>query len=214
MKKNDLYITEISDMNNLGAGVCKIDGKVVFVRGGVTGDKLEIGIIKDLSDYAIARVNRIIEPSPIRVENSCPSFKRCGGCAFRHVDYRSELLFKSNYVKKAFEKVGLSVKVEDILYTGSPDRYRNKVQYPVGKDWMLGFFAEHSHEIVPVDDCLAQDSEFTDILSEIVRFGKEKNISVYDHESSKGLIRHIYLRKGRGSGEIMVCLVANGRSIP
>jgi 23S rRNA (uracil1939-C5)-methyltransferase len=94
MKKNDLYVTEINDMNNLGSGVCRIDGKVVFVRGGVTGDKLEIGIIKDLSDHAIARVNKIIEPSDIRVENTCASFKRCGGCSFRHVDYESEKLFK------------------------------------------------------------------------------------------------------------------------
>ncbi len=214
MKKNDLYVTEINDMNNLGLGVCRIDGKVVFVRGGVTGDKLEIGIIKDLSDHAIARVNKIIEPSDIRVENTCASFKRCGGCSFRHVSYECEKLFKKRYVEKAFEKVGLSVKVEDILSTGSPDRYRNKVQYPIGKDWTLGFFAEHSHEIIPVSDCFAQDGEFTEILREIVRFGREKRISVYDHESGKGLMRHVYLRKGRGSGEIMVCLVANGSSVP
>ncbi len=214
MKKNDLYTVEISDMNNLGAGICKIDGKVVFVRGGVTGDKLEIGIIKSLSDYAVARVNKIIESSPIRSENDCPSFKRCGGCSFRHVKYESEKIFKKNYVENAFKKVGLSVEVEDILSTGHPDRYRNKVQYPVGKDWRIGFFAEHSHDIVEVSDCLAQDGDFTEILDEIVKFGKEKNIEPYDFESGKGLVRHIYLRKGRGSGEIMVCLVANGKKLP
>ncbi|MBO5904032.1 MAG: class I SAM-dependent RNA methyltransferase, partial [Clostridia bacterium] len=214
MKKNDLYTAEISDMNNLGAGICKIDGKVVFVRGGVTGDKLEIGIIKSLSDYAVARVNRIIEPSPIRTENLCPSFKRCGGCSFRHVDYESEKLFKKAYVESAFKKAGLSVKIEDILSSGSPDRYRNKVQYPVGEGWRIGFFAEHSHDIVEVSDCLAQDRDFTEILNEIVSFGKERSISTYDFEHHTGLVRHIYLRKGRGSGEIMVCVVINGRSLP
>ena len=157
MKKNELYTVEISDMNNLGAGVCKIDGKAVFVRGGVTGDKLEIGIIKDLASYAVAHVNKIIEPSPIRVENTCSSFKRCGGCAFRHVNYESEKLFKKNYVENAFKKVGLSVNIEDVLSTGCSDRYRNKVQYPVGENWKIGFFAEHSHDIVEVSDCLAQD---------------------------------------------------------
>ena len=139
MKKNELYTVEISDMNNLGAGVCKIDGKAVFVRGGVTGDKLEIGIIKDLASYAVARVNKIIEPSPIRVENTCNSFKRCGGCAFRHVNYESEKLFKKSYVENAFKKVGLSVNIEDVLSTGCSDRYRNKVQYPVGENWKIGF---------------------------------------------------------------------------
>lgn len=214
MKKNDLYTVEISDMNNLGAGICKIDGKVVFVRGGVTGDKLEIGIIKNLSDYAVARVNKIIEPSPVREENTCPSFKRCGGCSFRHVRYESEKLFKKNYVENAFKKVGLSVKVEDVLSTESPDGYRNKVQYPVGKDWKIGFFAEHSHDIVEVSDCAAQDKDFAAILGEIVKFGIENRISTYYFESEKGLVRHIYLRKGRGSGEIMVCLVINGKSVP
>lgn len=214
MKKNELYTVEISDMNNLGAGVCKIDGKVVFVRGGVTGDTLEIGIIKDLSGYSVARVNKIIKPSPIREDNLCPSFKRCGGCSFRHVKYESEKLFKKNYVENAFKKVGLSVKVEDVLSSGCPDRYRNKVQYPVGKNWEIGFFAEHSHDIVPVTDCLAQDGDFTEILDEIVKFGKENNISTYDFENGKGLVRHIYLRKGRGSGEIMVCLVINGKKLP
>ena len=213
MKKNELYTVEISDMNNLGAGICKIDGKAVFVRGGVTGDKLEIGIIKDLTSYAVARVNKIIEPSPIRVENTCPSFKRCGGCTFRHVNYESEKLFKKNYVENAFKKVGLSVNIEDVLSTGCSDRYRNKVQYPVGKDWKIGFFAEHSHDIVEVSDCLAQDESFTEILDEIVRFGKEKKIPPYDFESGKGLVRHIYLRKGRGSGDIMVCLVINGKTM-
>ena len=159
MKKNELYTVEISDMNNLGAGVCKIDGKVVFVRGGVTGDTLEIGIIKDCSSYAVARVNKIIKPSEIREDNLCPSFKRCGGCSFRHVIYESEKLFKKNYVENAFKKVGLSVEVEDILSTLCPDRYRNKVQYPVGKNWEIGFFAEHSHDIIKVEDCLAQDEE-------------------------------------------------------
>ena len=214
MKKNDLYTVEIIDMNNLGAGICKIDGKVVFVRGGVTGDKLEIGIIKNLSDYAVARVNKILEPSPIREENACLSFKRCGGCCFRHINYESEKIFKKNYVENAFRKVGLSVKVEDVISSGSPDRYRNKVQYPVGENWKIGFFAEHSHDIVEVSDCLAQDGEFTEILDEIVKFGKENKISTYDFESGKGLVRHIYLRKGRGSGEIMVCLVINGKNIP
>ncbi len=214
MKKNDLYTVEISDMNNLGAGICKIDGKVVFVRGGVTGDKLEIGIIKNLSDYAVARVNKIIEPSPIRTENDCPSFKRCGGCSFRHVRYESEKLFKKNYVENAFKKVGLSVKIEDVISTESPDGYRNKVQYPVGENWKIGFFAEHSHDIVEVSDCAAQDKEFSAILDEIVKFGKANKIPTYDFESGKGLVRHVYLRKGRGSGEIMVCLVVNGESLP
>jgi 23S rRNA (uracil1939-C5)-methyltransferase len=100
-----------------------------------------------------------------------------------------------------------------VLSTGCPDRYRNKVQYPVGKDWKIGFFAEHSHDIVEVSDCLAQDESFTEILDEIVRFGKEKKIPPYDFESGKGLVRHIYLRKGRGCGDIMVCLVINGKTM-
>ncbi len=214
LKKNDLFTVEISDMNSLGVGICKINGKAVFVRGGVTGDIAEIGIIKDLSSYSVARINKLTKPSEIRCENGCKVFPRCGGCAFRHVKYENEKIFKKNYIENAFKKEGLSVNVEDIITAPSPDGYRNKVQYPVGEGWQVGFFAEHSHKIIPVENCLAQDKDFKDIVDEIVKFGKENNISVYDHENGKGLVRHIYLRKGRGSGEIMVCLVINGKALP
>lgn len=213
MKKNEFYTVDITDLNNLGNGVAKIHGKAVFVPHAVDGDTLRIKIIKDAKDYAIARIEEILTPSPHRQESGCPVSNRCGGCVYRHITYAHELELKRAYVASAFRKAGVSVEVAPTL-SGAEAGYRNKVQYPVGKDITLGFYAPRSHEIIPFSNCALQDPAFSPILAEIADYLKEAGVSVYNEETHTGLLRHIYLRKGTVSGEIMVTLVTASAEFP
>lgn len=197
---------KIIDMNNLGNGVAKIDGKTVFVKSAVPGDLYDIKIIKDRTDFAVAIVANMKSPSEHRVDPICPVYKRCGGCVYRAIDYRTELELKTRTVKSAFAKEGLFPEFEDILF-GKDSCYRNKVQYPVSYDRKIGYFAERTHEIVPVTSCLLQDDRFEPILREIKIFIDRNDIPGYDEESGKGVLRHICMRVAEGG--ISVCFVIN-----
>lgn len=212
MKKNDIYDIEITDLNNLGSGVGHIDGKTVFVPGAVDGDTLGVKIIKDASDYAVARIEEIVAPSAHRAESSCPVSKRCGGCVYRSITYSHELELKRGYVEHAFKKAGLSVKVHPVEH-GGEEHYRNKVQYPLSPDMKPGFFASHSHTVIPSVGCSLEDEAFAPILEFCAEFLRSKGVAAYDENTGKGLMRHIYLRSGRITGEIMVCFVINGERL-
>ena len=221
MKKNEIITLAITDLNNLGCGVGRYepDGRVVFVKGAVTGDVVRAKIIKVNGSFCVARLEEVLTPSPYRTErDDCSAPLACGGCVYRHITYRHELDLKREYVRHAFIKAGLSdVRVLPVLSTGKVTGYRNKGQYPVMRTKngiKAGFFAAKSHNIIPADACAIQSERFAPIVRFLCRFAETNQWSVYDEESGKGLLRHIYLRVGEKTGEIMVCLVINGDTVP
>ncbi len=214
MKKNDKIILDIIDITSEGSGVAKQDGMAVFVPMTAIGDTVKARILKVKKNYAFAKVIEIINPSKTRINADCSIFSKCGGCAFRHIDYEEEKRIKENNVYEVIKRIGLvDKKAEEILFD-EPDFYRNKVQYPISIDGEIGFFALHSHRIVPCKNCYLQPQIFTSILEAASNWIEKYNISIYNEETNKGLLRHIYIRKGEISGEIMVVLVINGDSLP
>ena len=221
-RKGESVEVAIEEINNLGSGVGHApDGRVVFVRGALTGERVNATVIKVTSGFYVAKLTEVLAPSPYRLPDDaadCGTGESCGGCIYRHITYEHELELKQNYVKNAFCKVGLSdVTVEPVRSTGVCAGYRNKAQYPVGKMGgrvVAGFYATKSHTILPAQGCLLQPPVFSEIVRAICDFCTEQGVSVYDEERGKGLLRHIYLRHGQRSGEIMVCLVINGETFP
>ena len=221
-KKNQSLTLHVTDLNNLGNGVARAeDGRVVFVRGALTGETIEATVIKVSADYLVARLDRVLTPSPYRQPEDAPDCgvpAGCGGCIYRSVTYEHELTLKQNYVRNAFRKVGLdSVVVEEVRTATQPSAYRNKAQYPVGMlngKTVAGFYASRSHRILPAEHCLLQPPVFSDVIREICAFCDEYRVSAYDEQSGKGLLRHVYLRMGQRTGQIMVCLVINADSLP
>ena len=217
LRKNDVFSSEIIDITNLGFGVCKKDGQVVFVNGAVPGDVAEIKIIKVGSSYSVGRVEKFITLSDKRVEGRCDN-ALCRSCAYKCLSYEYEKQLKEESVRQIFKKAGLSdVKIASLVGSPAEKEYRNKAQYPVRREngiLNIGFYAKKSHRVIDGGDCLLQPREFTHI-TEIVRdWIHENNITVYSENTGIGLIRHIYLRKAFATGEIMVCIVANGKSLP
>lgn len=218
LKKNDIFTVEVEDMNFLGFGVAKIDKIAVFISGAVAKDTARIKIIKTAKTYAVARVEEIVSPSPFRTEDTCPVSASCGGCAFRSVSYDFEKSLKENFVKMSFVKQGMrEIEVAPLTHA-KLSHYRNKGQFPVSRDakgnTVIGFYAAKSHRVLSCTDCDLQNGAFAPIIEEIRAFIDEKNVSVYDEESKNGLVRHIYLRIGEKTGEIMLCLVINGDTLP
>ncbi len=205
LKKNDTLQVEIVDVNYAGLGVAKQDGAVIFVQNGVTGDVCDIKIIKAAKNYYVARIENIVKESGHRNAPDCPHFKRCGGCVYRHITPEYEREIKKNRVKNEFNRVGLKeVSVRDVI-GGERSGYRNKLQCPVGTDGEIGFYAPHSHDIVPIEKCILQE----ELLSPVYDFVRE----LLKKERIPG-VRHIYLRCGAKSGEVMVCFVCSKPSMP
>lgn len=221
MKKDEIITLSVTDLNNLGCGVGRYepDGRVVFVKGAVTGDTVRAKIIKVNGSFCVARLEEVLTPSPYRTKrDACSAPLACGGCVYRHITYEHELDLKREYVRHAFIKAGLSdVSVLPVLSTGKTTGYRNKAQYPVMQTKngiRAGFFASKSHHIIPADTCAIQSERFTPIVRFVCEFAETNHWSVYDEESGRGLLRHIYLRVGEVTGQIMVCLVINGETVP
>ena len=220
MQKNDILRVRIEEINNLGFGVAHAEekngarGKVIFVRDAVTDDLLDARIIKVNKSYLIAKIERMIEPSLLRATEGVCTAAGCGGCVYQHIKYEHEAALKRDYVQNAFRKAGLSdVRVGELRHTGELTRYRNKAQYPVanGKAGMLaGFYATGTHRIVPMSDCALQPEVFGKIVNYICAFCDRNGIRAYEEENGRGELRHIYLRMGAETGEVMVCLVVNG----
>ncbi len=211
MKKNEIYQTEITGMTTEGNGVCHIEGMAVFVPMTAIGDILEVRIVKVLKNYAFGIIEKLISPSEHRISPICPVFRQCGGCVFQHVNYQEELRDKENFVKDAFTRIGkLNPVFEPILGSDTRYYYRNKAQYPVTEQngkLVCGFYARHSHRIIPYTECHLQPESFTHILNGLLPILEQCHISAYDEEHHQGELRHIYLRKGFHSGEILLCLV-------
>lgn len=217
MKKNDIIELNITDVTLQGSGVGHIDGLAVFVPETVTGDKIEAHVLKVKSNCAYAKVHRIIEPSENRIPVDCESFKKCGGCAFRHIDYKYESELKANAVKNNLNRIGGVEPLMEEIVTLSPDGYRNKCQYPVSKSGdsiSIGFFSSHSHRVVDCPACALQPLEFSKAQKAFKEFLLKYNVSVYDETTRKGLVRHFYLRRANVTKEVMACVVVNGDKMP
>lgn len=218
IKKNDDINLNIESMTSEGSAIGHYDGFAVFVRGAVPGDIIVAHIIKMSKRYAIATVKDIITRSPHRIESNCPVSRKCGGCSFRDMTYDEELRYKYSRVKDAVERIGhLDVPINDVVGADNIDHYRNKAQYPVvinDGELTAGFYAYKSHRVIPCSDCRLQPIEFAECISAFSKWVEASNISSYDENTGKGLLRHIYLRKAFGTGEIMACAVINGNSLP
>ena len=219
INKGDKLTLDITDLNNLGCGVGHApDGRAVFVKGAVSGDKVSAEVIKVNKSFIVARLCQVISFSPNRSEEEfCSASLSCGGCVYRHIKYSHELDLKADYVKNAFRKAGLpDVQVLPTKNAGKDSGYRNKAQYPVAKTKSgirAGFYASKTHNIVPAERCMLQNESFAPIVEAVCAFAQSRGWSVYDELSGKGLLRHIYLRAGEATGQIMLCLVINGDMI-
>ena len=218
LRKNDCFTSEIIDITNLGFGVCKRDGEVVFVSGAVPGDVAKIKIIKEGKSYSVGRVEEFISLSNRRVSGRCDN-ALCKSCAYKCLSYEYEKELKEESVRQIFKKAGLS-EVEILPLVGSPVEkcYRNKAQYPLSADKngriSIGFYAPKNHRVTEAADCPLAPEIFSEILDLLRGFFEEKGLSVYDERSGEGLLRHIYLRRGEISGEVLLTLVINGTSLP
>ena len=217
-KKNELLTLDIIDITNLGFGVAKVGGEVIFVSDTVPGDLVRAKIIKTNVSYAVARVEEYLEYSKERTEGRCDS-RFCRACAYRLLSYERELELKHEAAKAIFKKAGLS-ELEILPVTPSPKtrEYRNKAQYPVALEksgeYSIGFFAPKSHRVTEAASCTLAPKEFERILELLRAHFKKHGISVYNEESGEGLLRHVYLRRAEVTGEILLTLVLNGKTIP
>lgn len=218
INKNDIITLEITDISSDGNGVGKHDNMAVFVPMTAVGDICRVKILKTLSSYCFGKVEEIITPSADRIESLCPNFSRCGGCDFLHISYEAEKRAKTNFVKSCFERIGkIDTPVNDALSCDKVHRYRNKAQFPVRRDEnnkaVTGFFAQRSHRIIPCINCLLQPELLNEIAEFTVTRMNQLGIKAYDEEKLTGLIRHIYMRYGEVSGQLMVCLVSTKKKV-
>lgn len=220
IKKNEEYIVDIIDYGMDGEGIAKIEDFTIFIPNAMKGEKVKIVIVKLLSSYAYGKVIEIIKESPYRLESDCNTYKRCGGCNLRHIEYEETLNIKQDAVQNLINKTfgNNKIKVNKTIGMGNPYHYRNKAQYPIGVNKqgepVIGVFAERTHEIIPMNGCQIQQPIAEQIAFAIYKFVKENNISVYDEEKIEGLFRHIVVKVGIRTGEIMCILVINENKIP
>ena len=221
-KKDDLLTVEITDIGNDGEGIGKIDGYTLFIKDAVIGDKVKAKIMKAKKNYAYAHLEEVITPSKDRVKPRCPIARQCGGCQIQNMSYESQLRFKQSKVRNNIVRLGgfdekeIDSIMEPIIGMDDPFKYRNKAQFPVGKDKngkiVTGFYAGHSHNIIPNTDCIIGVPDNKEILEIIIAHMEKNHIEPYDEVTGKGLVRHILIRKGFVSGQLMVCLVINHKN--
>jgi 23S rRNA (uracil1939-C5)-methyltransferase len=219
-QKNDLVTLRIADMGQNGEGIGKAEGYTLFVKDTVIGDVIRAKVIKAGKTYGYGRLMEILEPSADRVQPACPVARQCGGCQLQMLDYREQLRYKENKVENNLRRIGgfAEIPMEPIIGMEDPWRYRNKAQFPIGCDRegnpVAGFYAGRTHTIIPCEDCLLGVPENRQILEEILGWMKENRIPAYEEKTGRGLIRHVLIRKGFSTGELMVCLVINGTDLP
>ncbi len=211
LSKNQKLTLSVIDLNHLGYGVAKPDGFTVFVSGAVTGEVVEALVIKVNRTYAVAKATKILTPSPLRTDTRCQN-PACHACAYRDILYTEECRQKEESVRMAFRKAGLpNVKVAPLVPSPRTVGYRNKAQYPIAKEekggYRIGFYAPKSHRVIEAADCPLAVTGFSSILETLRAFFEKHRLTVFDPESGRGLLRHIYLRRGEVSGEILLTLV-------
>ena len=216
--QNRIYTATITDYTIQGQGIAHVEGCAVFIPNAIAGEVCEIQITKAAKTWAAGRIRRILEVSPHRVNRACPQSKLCGGCAFQHMDYQEECRLKAERVRQALNRLGgEALKTMDLLPAPETRRYRNKAQYPVAQEKqraMAGFYREGTHQVVSCPQCGILAPEMDAVRDAVVDYMNQYRVSAYDEGSGTGLVRHIYVRKGWVSGQLLVCLVVNGTRLP
>ena len=218
-RKNDLLTVTIEDMGTEGEGIGKVDGFTLFIKDAVIGDTVQARIMKSKKQYAYARLEKVITPSPFRTEPKCAYHRQCGGCQIQALDYAGQLAFKEARIRSNLIRIGgfdealIDRIMDPIVGMDEPYHYRNKAQYPVGTDRnggiITGFYAGRTHSIIANTDCKLGRPENEAILKCIIRHMERHHVTAYNEETGEGLVRHILIRTGFTSGQIMVCLVLN-----
>ena len=216
--KNQIYEAVISDYTSEGQGIAKVEGCAVFIPNAIAGEVCRIRIEKAAKTWAAGKIVEILEKSPHRINRACPVAKLCGGCAFHHMDYEEETRMKAERVRSCLNRIGgEQLEKVEILSAPTCEGYRNKAQYPVsakkGKTY-AGFFRQGTHQVVENSQCLILPEECDAVKSIVIDYVNQFRIMPYEEASHKGLLRHIYVRRGAVSGQILVCLVLNGRHLP
>lgn len=219
-QKNDVLTVKIEDMGHDGEGIGKCEGYTLFVKDTVIGDLAEVKVIKAKKNYGYARLMRLIEPSVHRVEPVCPVARPCGGCQLQMLDYAEQLRFKEKKIAGNLQRIGgmTEIPMEPIVGMENPFRYRNKAQFPIGQDrngkLITGFYAGRTHQIMENRNCYLGVEQNEEILNRILAWMEENGVPAYNEETGKGLVRHVLIRFGFMTKEIMVCLVVNGKKLP
>ena len=218
LEKGKIYEAVISDYTAEGQGVAKIEGCAVFIPNAIAGERVMVRIENAKKTWAAGKITEILEKSPHRVQRECPISASCGGCDFWHMDYEEETRMKAERVRQALNRIGGEALTEmPILAAPQCHSYRNKAQYPVackkGRVF-AGFFKAGTHQVVENDRCRILPEETDRVKAIVIDYVNHYRISAYDEETHKGLLRHIYVRRGAVSGQVLVCLVVNGRKLP
>lgn len=212
VEKNKEYVTKILDLTHDGLGVARVEGFAVFVEGALPNEQIRMKIVKVTKNFAYGKLLEIIEPAANRRPVTCENFKKCGGCALCHLSYAGTLEFKRKVVRDSFLRLGhKNVSVEETIGMDEPFAYRNKVQFPVGVSAdgkiVTGFYANRTHDIVPVNDCSIQSRIANKLIANIREFLRDNDISAYDERTQEGFVRHVVIRNSEKTGEVMVILV-------
>ena len=223
-KKNDIVTVAIEDIGNDGEGIGRADGYTLFVKDAVIGDTVKVRITKCKKNYGYGRVEKVVTPSPFRVVPRCPFYRQCGGCQIQAMQYERQLAYKQDKVRENLLRIGgfspeeIDGAMEPIVGMEEPWHYRNKAQFPIGYDregnLIAGFYAGRTHDIIANTDCLLGPAENKIILETVFSYMRENHVSAYRESTGEGLVRHVLIRTGFYSGEIMVCLVINGKKLP
>ena len=219
-RKNDIVTLEIVDCGTDGEGIGKADGFTVFVKDAVIGDTVTAKIMKAKKNYGYGRLMEILNASPYRVEPVCPSARQCGGCQLQAVSYEEQKVFKEKKLRGHLERIGgfTEFPMEPLIGMDDPYHYRNKAQFPVGRNKegriVTGFYAGRTHAIIENRDCALGIPQNKDVLDRVIAHMEKYNIAPYDEATGKGLVRHIFVRYGFFTGELMVCLIINGQDLP
>lgn len=219
-RKNDVITLEIEDCGIDGEGIGKADGFTVFVKDAVIGDTVRAKIMKAKKNYGYARLLEVLKPSPYRVEPKCAYARQCGGCQIQELSYEQQLVFKEAKVRGHLERIGgfKEIPMEPVIGMEEPYHYRNKAQFPVGKNKegriITGFYAGRTHTIIENRECALGVPENKEVLDRVISYMETYGVEPYDEITGKGLVRHILIRYGFFTGEVMVCIIANGKSLP
>lgn len=217
LEKNNEYVVDVIDNGFEGEGICKIDNQVIFVPGVVRGEKIKIRIVKVNKNFAFGKLIEIVKKSPFRDKEICEYYYKCGGCHMQHIEYMEQLRIKKEQVKSCMKKENIDAVVNDVIGMGIPYYYRNKVSYPIrqGKDGknIIGFYAKRSHDIIENNICYIQEKQCDEIAKYVCLLSNDINIKGYNEDKNSGDLKHVVVRKGYHTNEIMVILVTTRKDI-